>query len=301
MPLSEELVVMRHHFWSTTPSRSLLFTRLPSSQHMIYADDTQIFCSDLPTHAHILLDRTNSDISAIVAWVDDNGIGLNSGKTGAIICGSQFYVNALKDSTPPLFVDDAQLQMMPELTILGLKLTPTLGWDPQVSRVCSSVHYTLYSLRYYRHAPKRSLRKNLVESLIFPIFDYGSSVFYDLNKDVRNAFNSARWNKILIVLSQMEVPAYMLRMVISYFHDRLLKLTMDDGAESYDVTAGRPQGFVLGPILWNVMYDKILRLKLPESAKIMGFADDIAVTVVAKQLDLVEFYSKETIRLLFLL
>ncbi|CAB0044040.1 unnamed protein product [Trichogramma brassicae] len=159
-----------------------LSARLSSSQHMIYADDKQIFCSDLPARAHILLDRTNSDISVIVAWAEDNGISLNSGQTGAMLCGSQFYVNALKDSTPPLFVRDAQLQMIPELIILGLKLTLTLGWGPQVSLVCSSVHYALYSLRYYRHALKRSLRKNLVESLIFPIFDYGSSVFHDLNK-----------------------------------------------------------------------------------------------------------------------
>uniref|UniRef100_A0ABD2WMC7 Reverse transcriptase domain-containing protein n=1 Tax=Trichogramma kaykai TaxID=54128 RepID=A0ABD2WMC7_9HYME len=116
-------------------------------------------------------------------------------------------------------------------------------------------------------------------------------------RHVRNAFNSARWDKILSALSQMEVPAYLQRMVLSYFRGRVLEFTTDDGAETYEVTAGMPQGSVLGPILWNVMYDRILRLELPRSAKIVGFADDIAITVVAKHLDLVEYYSNETIRL----
>ncbi|KAL7307878.1 hypothetical protein TKK_0000195 [Trichogramma kaykai] len=48
-----------------------------------------------------------------------------------MLCGSQFYVSSLKDSTLPLFVDGAQLQTRPELTIFGLKLTPSLSWGTQ--------------------------------------------------------------------------------------------------------------------------------------------------------------------------
>lgn len=43
-----------------------------------------------------------------------------------------------------------------------------------------------------------------------------------------------------------------------------------------------PQGSILGPLLWNIPYDNLLETKILERVELVGFADDLAVVVVAQ-------------------
>ena len=68
----------------------------------------------------------------------------------------------------------------------------------------------------------------------------------------------------------------------NYFQDRKVIFLTDEREQKYILTAGGPQGSVLGALLWNIMYDGVLRLRLPNGTTIVSFADDIAMVSVAK-------------------
>jgi len=58
---------------------------------------------------------------------------------------------------------------------------------------------------------------------------------------------------------------------------------MDD--IKFKFNGGVSQRSVLGPTLWNVFYDEILRMDVPEGVLLVRFADDLALLAAAQTLD----------------
>jgi Reverse transcriptase (RNA-dependent DNA polymerase)/Endonuclease-reverse transcriptase len=99
--------------------------------------------------------------------------------------------------------------------------------------------------------------------------------------DVSGAFDAAWWPMILSKLRQRGIPGSALSLIRSYFTNRKVILDTGVSLESRAVNRGCPQGSVLGPFLWKVLYDDMLELPLPADCSLQAFADDATVVIEA--------------------
>lgn len=97
--------------------------------------------------------------------------------------------------------------------------------------------------------------------------------------DISGAFDNAWWPLVLFNLKMAGCPRMLYNIICSYLSDRTAILNINGVERSKKLTKGCPQGSILGPVLWNVLLEDLLRMALGEGVSIIAYADDLVLTV----------------------
>jgi ribonuclease HI len=111
--------------------------------------------------------------------------------------------------------------------------------------------------------------------------------------DIKGAFDTAWHDGIIAALHRKNCPAYLIRIIKSYLSDRKVKLS--NGPADLEVTTnnGCPQGSILSPLLWNVLFDESLRIDIGHCVTRNAFADDLAVSATCRDPERATEYLQE--------
>jgi retron-type reverse transcriptase len=100
--------------------------------------------------------------------------------------------------------------------------------------------------------------------------------------DVKNVFNTLSWSVILKEADIRGIPKELLTLLGNYFKDWRIIIRTTAGTVRRHMYTGVPQGSILEPLLWNLVYDGLLK----ELKAIPCLVDDLTVILdVAKHED----------------
>lgn len=97
--------------------------------------------------------------------------------------------------------------------------------------------------------------------------------------DIKGAFNNLWWPDIIHSLKEAGCSNKIIALIQDYLRNRTVIIRNKTGQVIREVNKGCPQGSLVGPSMWNIVFDGLLR-KLEETGYVVAaYADDGAILV----------------------
>jgi hypothetical protein len=154
------------------------------SKISMYADDTTMYVSG--NDVNIISKQLTEDLSAIKVWLDENKLFLNTDKTHVMLIGTGAKLRSVNSDQFSVAIDNNILKTVESTKCLGVTIDNELYWHKHVNSVIQKVFCKIALLRRLKLFIDSSTLNVLYRSLIQPLFDYCSVVWFGrFNDDMR--------------------------------------------------------------------------------------------------------------------
>jgi hypothetical protein len=147
----------------------------------------------------------------------------------------------------------------------------------------------LLSDKQFGFRPQKSTQtaiKNLTQKVKTQLNDKKFLLFISL--DMKGAFDNVFWPSILLQLRKNKTPKNIYLTIKSYLTDREAIVVFGEEYIKKSLTKGLSQGSALGPGLWNIMFDDLLQIELPENSELQAYCDDTGAIITGNDINKIE-------------
>ncbi|KAH7963880.1 hypothetical protein HPB52_023753 [Rhipicephalus sanguineus] len=106
-----------------------------------------------------------------------------------------------------------------------------------------------------------------------------------MSLDFHGAFDSVWHPLVLRYFREHDLPSGLYHLLRTFLADRSVFVRYHAGQVEARPTLGSPQGSPLSPLLWNVVIDSLLSLRMPRGVIMQAYADDTIILVPAPSRD----------------
>ena len=117
--------------------------------------------------------------------------------------------------------------------------------------------------------------------------------------DIKGAFDRVWWLDVLNGLRHTRCPPNLYKLITSYLFIRKVTIIDRTVQITRQQNRGCPQGSVLGPTFWNLVFDSLLeKLSNTELCHPTVYADDLTILITGNSRNQIEASSRRAVQLL---